>query len=377
MNEKEWANEIAEKIYKKELEVVKRSFDKIPYSGRNGVFDDMSGFPGINWWTNGFYAALLWQLYNAYGDAIFKDCAEGIEDKLDVTFMNAGAMSHDSGFKWQLTSGANYKITCNPDSKNRLILAADSLAGRLNLKSGLIRAWNDDGSGERSGWAIIDTMMNLSLLYTVSALINDPRYKHIAMCHADNAIKAFIREDGSVRHIVVFDPETGKIIKTLGGQGIDEKSSWTRGQSWAIYGFVISYLHTCKTDYLNAAVKVADHVLSVIPASGLIPVDYDQSNDIDYEDDTAAAITACGLLYLGDVLAKTASKKATKYHETALFLLKTLAELRCNFDLGIDYLLEKCSAAYHDEHHNFSIIYGDYYFAEAILKLSGKELFLW
>lgn len=42
-----------------------------------------------------------------------------------------------------------------------------------------------------------------------------------------------------------------------------------------------------------------------------------------------------------------------------------------------DHLLEKCSEAYHDTKHEFAIIYGDYYFVEAVLKLCGKETFLW
>ena len=71
----------------------------------------------------------------------------------------------------------------------------------------------------------------------------DPRYYHIATKHADTAIKAFIREDGSARHIVEFDPVTGDINRSYGGQGYAKGSSWTRGQSWALYGFTLSFLH--------------------------------------------------------------------------------------------------------------------------------------
>ena len=56
---------------------------------------------------------------------------------------------------------------------------------------------------------------------------------------------------------------------------------------------------------------------------------------------------------------------------------ETLDEQLVSWDPETDYLLEKCTAAYHDEKHEFSIIYGDYYFLEAILKLTGKELFIW
>ena len=57
-------------------------------------------------------------------------------------------------------------------------------------------------------------------------------------------------------------------------------------------------------------------------------------------------------------------------------MLKALAEKRCNWDENQDNLLEKCTAAYHDKDHEFSIIYGDYYFIEAVIKRCsyGNEL---
>ena len=51
-------------------------------------------------------------------------------------------------------------------------------------------------------------MMNLPLLYWAQEQTNDPRFSHIAKAHADTAMKAFVREDGSVHHIVQFNAET-------------------------------------------------------------------------------------------------------------------------------------------------------------------------
>ena len=66
-----------------------------------------------------------------------------------------------------------------------------------------------------------------------------------------------------------------------------------------------------------------------------------------------------------------------KYHNAALKMLRFLADNRCNWDLETDHLIEKCTAAYHDKEHEFSIIYGDYFFMEAMLKLTDEELFIW
>ena len=42
MDNKAWAQEVAKKIKEKEIEVIKRSVNKVPYIAKNGVFDDHS-----------------------------------------------------------------------------------------------------------------------------------------------------------------------------------------------------------------------------------------------------------------------------------------------------------------------------------------------
>lgn len=216
--------------------------------------------------------------------------------------------------------------------------------------------------------------MNLPLLYWAYEESGNPSFLHIAMKHADTAMKVFIRPDGSSRHIVEFDPVTGDWNGSYGGQGMTYGSSWTRGQGWALYGFTLSYLHTKKERYLETAERVADYFISCIPESGLIPVDFYQDPSCDWEDDCAAAIAACGLIELSKV-AKEWNKQ--KYLDAAIKLLKAMDEKSCNYDPNVDELLEKCTAAYKDTNHNFPIIYADYYFIEAIWKLTGEELFIW
>ncbi len=368
----EWAGKVAENIYKKSKASAERSVDKVPYLTVDGIFDDWSD--RISWWTNGFYGGQMWQLYNAYGDEIFRTVAENIENKLDGSLMSYMGMDHDSGFKWLLTSVANYKVTGSESSKNRALLSAANLAGRFNLAGNFIRAWNDNGDGNTAGWAIIDCMMNLPLLYWATEQTKDPRFAQIAKAHADTAIRAFLREDGSVHHIVQFDVNTGDIIGTLGGQGKEVGSSWTRGQAWAIYGFALSYRHTKDEKYLETAKKIAKYFAANLPESGLVPVDFYQDKELDWEDSTAAAIAACGML---EIEQYTEGADKEFFYDTALKLLKTLEEKRSNPDTSVDYIIDNGSVAYNDEKHNFPMVYADYYFTEAIFKLCDKELFMW
>ena len=61
--------------------------------------------------------------------------------------------------------------------------------------------------------------------------------------------------------------------------------------------------------------------------------------------------------------------KKKNYLDAAVRMLKALDEKSCSYDIKTDYLLERCTAAYGDEKHNFPIVYGDYYYIEALLRL--------
>ena len=371
-----WILEAEEKIKEKLSFVAERSVHKVPYSSKDGVFDDWTN--NIAWWTNGFWGGILWQLYHVTKNELYRESAQELEEKLDATLMSPEDMDHDSGFRWLLTSGANFRETGEAKSYQRTSLAACNMAGRFTPAGNFNRAWNDwantEKRGENAGVAIIDCMMNLPLLYWASEQTKDPRFYHIAVRHADTVIKHFIREDGSVIHIGEFDPYTGEFLRSIGGQGYAHGSSWTRGQAWAIYGFALSYRHTKKEKYLDCAQKIADYFISNIPQSGLIPVDFCQPEDCTFEDSTAAAIAACGML---EIAKSVGGSEENPYHQEALRLLRALYENRCDWLPKTDAIVQKCTAAYHDKEHEFTIIYGDYFFIEAIWKLTRQELFLW
>ena len=371
-----WAQETLERTAHKLEKVAQRSAEKIPYTTVDGVHDDKSGDKEIGWWTNGFWGGIMWQMYTLTGKEIYRNIAEQNEKKLDADLMDYEKLDHDNGFKWLPTAVADYRVTGNRSSKNRGLLAAGNLAGRYNCAGKFIRAWNDwpNSKVDRRGWAIIDCMMNLPLLYWASEETGDPRFSQIAANHADTAMKAFIRGDGSANHIVEFDPASGEMIKSYGGQGYGEGSSWTRGQSWGLYGFMLSYLHTQNNAYLETAERIANYFIANIPDSGLIPVDFRQPEDVKLEDSTAAAIASCGLIEL----ARQKDRRQQKiYLNAALKMLQALTKNSFNWNEEEDNLLTKCTAAYHDEKHEFSIIYGDYFFLEALMKLTDKELFIW
>ena len=380
--DKKWASETLKLAMDKISKVADRSKGIIPYTTINGRFDDKATSNDgndINWWTNGFYGGILWLMYHETKDNKYKEMATEIADKLSVCFDRFYNLDHDMGFLWLPTDVAAYRETGDMTGRRRGLLAANIMAGRFNPVGHYFRAWNDgigkeNGPTSNVGWCIIDCLMNLPLLYFASEETMDPRFKHMAKMHADMAIKNFLREDGSVNHIVELNPETGEFVQSFGGQGYGLGSSWTRGQSWALYGFMLSYLHTKEERYLEASKKVANYFISNIPENGLIPVDFRQPSEPAYEDSTAACIASSGLLELAKVCDE---EEKEKYEQAALKMLKALTAKRCSFDLDTDNIVNYCTASYHANDHHFTIIYGDFYYLESLLKLTTNPLFIW
>lgn len=380
-NHQAWLQAVIDKITTKMDWVSEKSRNKIPYTTVNGthdnrIVDNPTGLDSdeINWWTNGFWGGMMWLMHHETGDDKYKEIAQISEGEMDRCFQEFYGLHHDVGFMWLPTSVANYRVTGNPESRKRALHAANLLAGRFNLAGGFIRAWNDLDEGDTRGWAIIDCMFNIPLLYWASEETGDPRYKQIAMKHADTAITAFVRPDGSVNHIVEFDPFVGGVVKTYGGQGYEEGSSWTRGQTWALYGFMMSYIHTQKDEYLQTAKRIANYFIANMSDDGIIPVDFRQPKEPKLEDDTAAAIAACGFIEMAKVVGEYEKEL---YLGAALKLLRTLDQSRIDWTTDNDCLLQYGSASYHNKQHHHPIIYGDYYFMEAIFKLKGNDLYLW
>ncbi|MCR5623558.1 MAG: glycoside hydrolase family 88 protein [Treponema sp.] len=367
-----WAEGLSEKILAKMECVVERNRNRIPCAAKDGAWNDCSK-DNIGRWSNGFWAGINWQLYNVSKKPLFMESARFTEKALDRCFLDYGFMDQNSGFRWLPSSYASYALTKDKDSYNRLRLAADNLVGRFNSIGNFIRAWNEDGKKSRAGWASIDGLMNLPLLYWASRATGDMRYYAVATKYTDTVLSHFIREDGSAIHIAEFDPKTGDFIAPKAGCGMDENSCWTKGHAWALYGLTLSYLHTKEDFYLDGAQHVATSFLSRIPDNLLVPVDFCQGEDCKWEDSSASAIAACALIELSGL----DCQYADAFFLAGVKMLESLVKNRLCLDKDRDELLENCSASYHDKSQGIPLVYGDYFFIEALWKLMGKDVKIW
>lgn len=371
---KHWAEETWQKIVEKMDCSSKRNIGKIPYTTVDGVFDNrFDSRPA--WWTNGFWTGILWLMYEGTKQERYREIAEATENMLDSVLYGQDesfyGLHHDVGFMWLLSSVANYRLTGNLLSKRKGLIAANYLASRFNPRGNYIVAWN---SVEKEGWSIIDTMMNLPLLYWAAEETGYQRFKYIAMAHADKAAENAVRADGSAVHITVYDKETGEVLETLAGQGYAVGSAWSRGQSWALHGFALSYGHTKEQRYLDTAKKAAHYFVSALGDDCIPKLDFRSPDMPDYRDTTAGAIAASGLI---EIALHVPEHQQGMYVNAAVKILKALDTIHCNWDPDTDSILQNGSEAYHYDKKHISIIYGDYFLIEAILKLKGMEISFW
>lgn len=365
-----WAATAWEKSLTKYQQMVPRIGSKIPYIPENGRYTDKG--EDTYWWTNGFYAGLLWELYAHTKDPQFKAAARVQADRLDEPLHGFVGLHHDVGFMWLHAGVADYRLTENEAGKVRGLIAANILAGRYNPTGRYLVSWNEN----RPGWVIIDSLMNINILYWASQVTGDPRFTQMAVAHADTVLANHLRPDGSVYHIVAFDPDTGAVADHPQGQGYAPESSWTRGQAWAIYGFALSYLHTGDPRYLAASKRVANYFLANTAAVGdEVVVDFRAPATPVYTDTSAAVIAANGLLLLGQV--SDAGDQA-QYRDGGVRLLKHVTDNHTDFDPATDGIVQGATAMYHSaEERDVNMIYADFFYIEALLKLQNDRFLIW
>ena len=340
----------------------------IPYKSENGKWIP-SPYDGNSWWTGGFWPGLMWQLYAATKEDMFRVEALRAQELLTAEFRTYDLLNHDTGFMYLLSTGADYKFFGTKQARTDTLHAASLLASRFN-PVGYIRAWNEK---QKMGFAIIDCMMNLSLLFWASRQTEDPRFANVAKIHADMTLREFLRPDGSVSHIIEIDPATGDRVAEHPGQGYCLGSSWSRGQAWGLYGFTLAYINTKDARYLEAAKRIAGYFVSHIRPDGLTDCDFCQPEGEERIDNIAGACAACGLMELAKVTGEEC------WQEAAERLVDGLIDHCCDWSEDRCGVLTHCTASYHDDGagRHTNITYGDYFLVEALAKLQGTDPMLW
>ena len=320
--------------------------------------------PAWTHWCDGFLPGLMWifhrrRVESGAQDAYWMDKAIEYTRPLEPRQFDRDV--HDLGFIFFSSYYRWYQATRDARLNEVLIQAGKTLAQRFVEKGQYLSSFVSEDS------LFIDIMMNVGIVFYAARETGDRRLRDIAIRHALTTRRYLVRGDGSTAHEGIFDLETGAFVRHSTQQGYRADSCWSRGLTWAMYGFGSCYEYTRDPRFLDTAERCADYYLTHTGPDGVPPWDFQAPEDSRRLVDTsAAAIAASGLLRLCRMLPDPV--KGFYYWSSALHILRTLCEkFTARNDPHWEGILK--GGVYHIHKNlgvNESVMWGEYFFCEAL-----------
>ena len=313
-------------------------------------------------WCEGFLPGQMWLLYQATGDPWWRGKAEYYSRQLEPR--NTDRQVHDLGFLFWSTYKPWYDLTGDEHLKGVLVEAGKTMSLRFDHKGKFLRSFLASDS------TFIDIMMNVGIIFYAARQVGNQEWWRIANQHCLTTRKYLVRGDGSTAHEGIFDLATGEFLHQSTQQGWRNDSCWARGTAWALYGFSTAYTFTQDPRFLETARCIADFTIAHTPDHGVPPNDWDEPDPEHPYESSAAAIIASGLLNLAVQVQDR--ETANLYRQAAYNTIDTLTspDFLANQTPGYEGIIKH--GIYHlnkglgvDE----SVMWGDYYFLEALMKV--------
>ncbi len=313
---------------------------------------------------------MLWIAYEYSGDPVFKNQAKqntiSFINRIDDRFV---VDHHDIGFLYIPSLVANYKITGDEIAREYALKAADILVERFMPMGEFIQAWGDKKDPKEYRF-IVDSLINIPLLYWAYEETKDARYIDIANAHFETVIKYGVRSDCSSHHTFYFDPETGKPIGGQTAQGFSDDSCWARGQAWVVLGSILNFKYDPKDNKIEVFDKCYDYYKRHLPED-LVPYwdlvfDY---NSNQYHDSSTTAII------LNALIEYEVQMDDDKHHQDVVDMVDSLiSDYSITNQDNYDGLLDHGVYAYANHKGiDEANLWGDYFYMEALYRLYTKN----
>jgi unsaturated chondroitin disaccharide hydrolase len=332
-----------------------------------------AGYSGDAWshgnWLCGFWVGLLLASWLHTGEQKYLRWAR---ERMRLVAQRAeDPNTHDIGFIFHSSAIPGFHATGDTWYAAIAMEAADKLRARIvNTATGsYLASWGPLSDPRARCSSAIDTMANLPLLYWATRYSGDGSYRLAAEAHAQMTARGFIRADKSTYHAVEYDTVTGGRVRGYTFQGFAAESAWSRGQGWAIYGYVESARETGKLEYLQLAEQLANYYLRRLEGRAIPPYDFDATGeDANILDTAAAAVVASALIEIGRI--HPDSNEAGRWSRTGCEMLATLCrEAFAAESSHRGALKHSCYSRPHNEGVDSATMFGDFFFVEALSRV--------
>ncbi|CAM9161445.1 unnamed protein product [Laminaria digitata] len=315
-------------------------------------------------WTSGMVAGMFWYQYEYTGDNAWKLKAERMTEGLEgVEELN----DNDLGFQAFDSFGIGYRLAGTEDYKDRVLTAAESLYD-FRYQSNIPAFWSWDGPSRRPEWeraVNVDMMMNMEVMLWSWLNGGDAKYEAAVEEHADTTWTHIVRDDYSTFHVADFDPDTGDLVDQGTYQGWIDSSTWSRGQAWAIYGFVMVYRFLGASRFLDHSIDLLGYFEDNLPTDNVPFADFDAPLDSDNsKDSSSTAIVASALFEIFQVTGEAIYLEQAQVYLTSL--LTSSSYYDPDAEDGWQSILRRSSARWSDP--EVGAVFADYFLLEAMVR---------
>lgn len=322
-------------------------------------------------WTCGFWVGISWLLYENTKDSFFYDKSIALTDVMISRLEHDINLDHhDIGFLYSLSVVAAYNNTGDSKYLAYIRMAADKLIARYHEKGEFIQCWGAlDNPDEYR--LIIDSLLNMPLLFTASKLLGDDKYATIAKQHYNTVFSTVMRDDFTTFHTYYFDLETGEPVRGQTAQGYSNDSCWSRGQAWAIAGIAFNQEFTNQAKEYEFS-GLLDVFTRNIPSDGVVYWDFAFSDSHpSAKDSSANSIVACALLERAKY---SPEDLGNEYSRLAQALIRSVAKGYSNRHLEVSSIIAGSTYSYPDQIGvDEASLWGDYFYLEALTRLRSSE----
>lgn len=251
-------------------------------------------------WCSGHWIEMLRIVGERSGDRSL------VQEAIDRTWLHSYKLERDDQFRspqFYYSAARLYSAEKMPEMRELALKAAEAVRKMaLPFNGGMqigtqVQVLSTD-VGAPNIVAVDNAFICLLLDWYAYKETQEQKYLMGAKRHLETTTRDFIRTNGSTNEFIEYDPLTRspKRVFTLLGKADD--STWSRGQAWAIAGYLRAYNELGQIWYLDTAWHLLHYYLTHSREGYIPPWDFDDESPEAPIDTSASAIIASQLALL-------------------------------------------------------------------------------